>query len=100
MVYERFHGVRIARWRSAAFENSFTMSRRGANLETIEVELPPPFTGRAFYARRPGSPPEWTGNLSVDLPGAVGVSLNGPDFSASLCRGKVDSCFYGRGSGL
>lgn len=100
LVYERLEGVRIARWRSTGFENSITMSRRGASPETVEVELPPPFRGHALYSRSSGSPPEWTGNLSVDLPGADGVPLHGPDFSARLCRGKVDRCLYGRGSDL
>lgn len=99
-VYERLEGIRIARWSSTAFEKSFTMSRRGVNPETVEVELPPPFRGHSLYSRSSGSLPEWTGNLSVDVPGADGVPLNGPDFSASLCRGKVDSCLYGTGSGL
>ena len=96
-VYERREGVRIARWRGEFFDDSFAMSKRGTKPETVRVELPEPFAGRALYSRSPGSPPSWTGDLSVDLPGADGISLAGPGFSATLCRGKVDSCLYGSG---
>lgn len=95
-AYERREGVRIARWRGDFFDDSFAMSKRGRKPETVKVELPEPFAGRAVYSRSPGSPPSWTGDLSVDLPGADGIPLAGLAFSASLCRGKVDSCRYNR----
>lgn len=96
-IYERRGGVRIARWRSEAFEESFVMSKRDTKPETVKVELSEPFAGRALYSRSPGSSPSWIGDLSVDLPGAEGIALTGPGFSAALCRGKVDSCRYGNG---
>jgi hypothetical protein len=91
-VYERREGVRITRWRGGFFDDSFAMSKRGTKPETVRVELPEPFAGFALYSRSPGSPPSWTGDLSVDLPGAEGIPLTGPGFSATLCRGKVGSC--------
>lgn len=94
-AYERREGVRITRWATRFFErDSFVMSRRGREPETIEVELPGPFAGYAFYSRSRGSRPSWTGDLSIDLPGADDIFLTGPRFSAILCRGRVDSCLY------
>jgi hypothetical protein len=78
---------------------SFVMSKRGKKPETVEVELPEPFAGRALYSRSPGSPPNWTGDLTVNLPGADGIPLTDPGFSALFCRGssvaRVDHCFSG-----
>lgn len=90
---ERREGVRITRTTGGYFfHNSFVMSRRDTNPETVEVEPPKPFAGRALYSHRPGSPPSWTGDLGVDLPGIDRMSLTGPSFGATLCRGRVDSC--------
>jgi len=58
------------------------------------VGLPEPFAGHALYSSSPDSPPSWTGDLSVGLPGASKVPLTGPGFNAILCRGKVGSCLY------
>lgn len=96
-AYERRERVRITRRTGGFFfHNSFVMSRRGAMPETINVKPPKPFAGRALYSHSRGFPPIWTGDLSVDLPGAVGIPLTGPGFSAALCRGKVDSCLWKR----
>jgi hypothetical protein len=51
----------------------------------IFVEPPLPFVGASFRDPADG-PPEWTGSLSVSLPGAPGVLLAGPGFAARLCR--------------
>jgi hypothetical protein len=96
-VYERRGGVRITRWRGDFFTDSFVMSKRGKKPETVKVKLPEPYAGRALYSRNPGSPPSWTGDLSIDLPGADGIALTGPGFSADLCRGRIDRCRYGSG---
>jgi hypothetical protein len=94
-VSERREGVRITRATGSYFyHNRFIMSRRGKEPETVEVESPKHFSGRALYSQSPGSTPSWTGDLSVDLPGAEGVRLAGPEFSADLCRGKLHSCPY------
>jgi hypothetical protein len=94
-AYERHEGVRITRSSNRFFyHNRFVMSRSGEEPETVKVELPNPFAGQALYSRSPGAPPSWSGDLSVDLPGADAVPLTGPGFSAVLCRGRVDSCLY------
>ena len=95
-VYERHEGVRIIR-RTGDFSDhdSFIMSRRGEKPETVEVELPEPFAGHALDSRSPGSAPSWTGDLTIDLPGAAGIPLTGPGFSAVLCRGEINSCLDG-----
>lgn len=96
-AYERREGVRITRRTGRFFyHNSFVMSRRGKRPETVEVEPPKPFAGHAIYSHSPGSPPSWTDDLRVDLPGADGVPLTGPGFSAVLCRGRVGSCLWKR----
>lgn len=86
-VYERHEGVRITRRTNIVFDHdSFVMSKRGKAPETVEVKLPKPFSGHALYSRSLTSPSSWAGDLSVDLPGARGVHLTGPDFRAVLCR--------------
>ncbi len=102
-AYERHEGVRIARRMSTSIaHDSFVMSRRGKIPETVEVELPKPFAGRALYSRNPGSSPSWTGDLSVDLPGTDRIPLTGPGFSAVLCRdssvARLERCLDGSAS--
>jgi hypothetical protein len=47
----------------------------------------PPFLhGSATFQRRPDGDNEWTGSLSVDLPGSGRVALAGTNFSARLCQ--------------
>lgn len=96
-AYERHEGVRIATRTSASIDHgSFAMNGRGEIPETVEVELPEPFAGRALYARSPGSSPSWTGDLSVNLPGTGTIPLTGPGLSATLCRSssiaRLDDC--------
>jgi hypothetical protein len=50
------------------------------DLSSAHVEPPAPFSGSADFS----APHQWTGSLSVSLPGAGDVPLTGPDFSASL----------------
>ncbi len=86
-IYEGREGVRITRKRSVLTDhNSFIMSKRGDVPETVEVDPPAPFIGRALYSSGPGSSSSWTGDLSVHLSGVGMVPLTGPAFSASLCR--------------
>jgi hypothetical protein len=94
-VYEKQGEVRIARETGGIVDRgSFGMSKRGENPETVNVKLPKPFVGSALYSQSPDSPPSWTGDLSVDLPGANEVPLTGPGFNAILCRGRVGSCLW------
>jgi len=73
------------------------MSRRDKEPETVEVEPPESFIGRALYSYSLGSQ-SWTGDLSIDLPGAGGIPLTGPNFRVTLCRGSsvahLDHCVY------
>jgi hypothetical protein len=92
-THERREGVRITRSTSGFVgRGSFVISEPGIKPETVQVELPPPFAGRAVYSHSPSSPAIWTGDLRVDLPGADGIPLTGPGFGAVFCRGMVDSC--------
>ncbi len=98
-AYERHEGVRITRTMGGFFERgSFVMSKRGKQPETITVEPPDPFAGQALYSHSPGSTASWTGDLTVDLPGAARIPLTGPGFTAAVCRGKVDDCRLGGSS--
>lgn len=93
--HERYEGVRVTRWVARVFEDdSLVMSKHGTKPETVEVELPEPFAGSAVYSHKGKSSSRWTGDLNVDLPGTSGIPLTGPGFSATLCRGRVHSCFY------
>jgi hypothetical protein len=49
-----------------------------------------PFSGGGTYREEAGAPTSWTGDLSVDLPGAKSTPLTGPGFTAILCRGEFD----------
>ncbi len=60
----------------------------GATPVTASLTLPRPFGGTATYREEPGGPPSWTGDLTVDLPGASDVPLTGPSFASILCRGR------------
>lgn len=102
-VHERREGVRIARAAFELFGSGMRMSERGEKPETFRARMEAPFGGRGLYSKAPGSPPTWTGDLAVRLPGVVGpVPLTGPDFSTDFCRGfslpEVVPCLYGSGS--
>jgi hypothetical protein len=58
------------------------MSERGAIPETIEVELPAPFSGRALDSPSPDSTSSWTGNLDVRMPAIGMIPLTDSGFSA------------------
>jgi hypothetical protein len=96
-AYERYEAVRISRTASASIDSdSFAMSERGAIPETIEVELPAPFSGRALYSRSPDTTSSWTGNLGVRMPAIGMIPLTDSGFSAVFCRSssiaKVGDC--------
>ncbi len=80
----------------------FRMSKRGKQPLTLRVKPPEPFSGKALYKRGPGEKATWTGNLSLDLPGAEAIPLTGDNYDAVFCRGldfeEIDSCYYGSGS--
>jgi hypothetical protein len=55
---------------------------------TATVTPPAPFTGQATLAKGPDGP-EWSGDLTVDIPAAGTVALTGPGISAHLFRAAV-----------
>ena len=72
-----------SRWlRSSAFQYD-------PLLDTATLQPPAPFSGRATFHRGLALPRQWTGNLTVDLPGRSDVPLTGPGIQATLypaCR--------------
>jgi hypothetical protein len=101
-AYERREGVRIVRTAFELFGSGLLMSKRDKEPETFRVKLEEPFTGRGLYSHSAASPPTWTGNLSVTLPGIDPIPLAGPGFSFDFCRdlsfARVARCLYGSGS--
>lgn len=102
-TFERRERVRIARAAFEIFSLGIVMSKRSKGPQTIRVEPEEaPFAGHALYRRSPGSPAEWTGDLSAKLPGIGSVPFTGPNFTATFCRdfdfGKVESCLKRSGA--
>ena len=69
----------------------------GAKPLTATITLPAPLEGTGSYVENPGSPPSWSGDLRVRLPGGGAVPLTGPEFKAVLCHGvdsseKIQNC--------
>jgi hypothetical protein len=73
---ERFTGIRGP---STAFDYD-------PLLRTAIVEPPPPFAGRATFRRDAAPANRWTGDLSVDFPGRVDVSITVGAPSVKLIR--------------
>jgi hypothetical protein len=87
VVREWSNGVRITATTNLPVDHkSFAMSEADMIPETVEVAPPMPFAGRALYVRSPGSPPSWTGDLSISLPDSDRLPLAGPGFRAAMCR--------------
>jgi hypothetical protein len=85
---ERHGGVDIDR---AALVDAkpITISAPGEVPVTASLTMPEPFSGSASFREEAGIPASWTGDLSIDLPGARDIPLTGPHFDASLCSGKI-----------
>jgi len=77
---ERKHGIAIER--QVQFVTDAPAFTYDAALSTATVELPAPFAGSAAYDR--GAARQWTGDLTVDLPGRPNVSLTRPDLRTTL----------------
>lgn len=56
------------------------------HLRNATITLPAPFAGHASFHRGARGPDQWTGNLTVDLPGRAEVPVTGPGFSVDLER--------------
>jgi hypothetical protein len=82
---ERRLGMRVVRVALARGDlDTFVI----AGPDSASVAPSAPFSGTAAFSGTPNGQSEWTGTLTVDLPGAEGVALAGPSFSSSLCRGQ------------
>jgi hypothetical protein len=53
------------------------------------VAPPAPFSGSAAFAREPGKPASWSGDLKVELPGFGEVPLADSGSKASMCQGPA-----------
>jgi hypothetical protein len=58
--------------------------RYDQHLRTATLTPDPPFAGHASFHRNVRSTEQWTGNLTVDLPGLSNQSLTGPGYRAEL----------------
>jgi hypothetical protein len=54
------------------------------DLHTATVRPPAPFAGHGSFDGDARGAGQWTGNLTVDLPGRSDVPVTGPGFAASL----------------
>jgi hypothetical protein len=85
------HRGRITIGRSAEIDTEVDpvqTSPLGVEPLTGTVTLPAPLEGTGSFVESPGSPPSWTGDLRVSLPGGGVVPLTGPEFTAILCHGS------------
>lgn len=60
--------------------------RYAKGLRTATLRPPAPFSGHGTFRRNARPARQWTGNLSVDLPGRSGVPLTGPGLTFALIR--------------
>ncbi len=78
----------VALWeKSGAFQSD-------NQLTTATLSPPAPFSGQGTFSRGASSA-NWSGNLTVDLPGHSDVPLTGAGISATL----VHACWQGEGAG-
>ncbi len=101
-VTERVGRVEISREALEFTENVLRVSKPGRQPRTATTNPPKPFLGGAAFSQSGDSPPTWSGDLGIHLPGAGLTPLAGPGFRARLCRGisfdAVERCLYGSGS--
>lgn len=90
---ERHEGVAISRQVFLIDEETVLLSPLGVEPVTASVALPPPFFGSASLEQGPGAAPVWSGDLTVNLPGARRLPLTGPGFQGVSCRTANVSAF-------
>jgi hypothetical protein len=62
------------------------VSAKGVHPASAEVAPGNPFLGTASFREAPDPTPEWTGTLSLDVPGVGVIPLAGESFDAVLCQ--------------
>jgi hypothetical protein len=65
--------------------SSFQITDPSQPTAGASLNPPAPFAGSATFLQESATPPTWTGDLRVDLPGFGTVPLTGPGVKASLC---------------
>jgi hypothetical protein len=68
--------------------NTYVVEGPSTRPDSATVAPPAPFSGDASFHWVPGMSAEWSGSLSVDLPGAGTVPLTGPPFKSELCLNR------------
>jgi hypothetical protein len=59
------------------------------DLSSATIGPPKPFSGTASYVHNIDGSTEWSGTLSVALPGAESTALTGPEFEADLAKPRT-----------
>lgn len=75
--------------RSALVEGVPASFEALGDLSSATVGPPKPFSGTASFVRNVDGSTEWSGTLSVALPGVQSVALAGPAFEADLAKPKT-----------
>lgn len=63
------------------------------DLSSATVIPPKPFAGTASFKRNADGSTEWSGTLSVALPGVESTALTGPTFTANLAKPRTEQEF-------
>lgn len=89
LMSERLRGMLIARTAfTRARPDTYVVEGPNTRPDSATVTPPAPFSGDASFHWAPGMSGEWSGSLSVDLPGAGTVPLTGDSFESELCLNK------------
>lgn len=84
---ERVGVLRIAR--SVLAEGTPASFEALGDLSSATVTPPKPFSGTASFVRNIDGSTEWSGTLSIALPGAQSTALTGPAFKADLAKPRT-----------
>ena len=88
---ERHGALRISR--SALAEGKPKSFDALEDLSSATVSPPRPFAGTASFKRNADGSTEWSGTLSVALPGVESTALTGPTFTANLAKPRTEREF-------
>jgi hypothetical protein len=75
--------------RSVLVEGTSASFEALGDLSSAAVGPPKPFSGTASFVRNLDGSTEWSGTLSVALPGARSTALTGPAFKADLAKPRT-----------